>query len=156
MLGIDLSAVMVAAARERVPNAMFKQMDICDFNPLQGSYDAASAYFSLIASVSQEGIRRYLAKIHHLLRPGGFFVSATVPGDADNVQLKWMGRPVTVSSLDVDGAVLAVEGVGFEIIHTSVSNFVPKAEEAGIYRKSEVWEETHLFVHARKPEAPIN
>lgn len=155
VLGIDLSAVMVAAARERVPNARFQRMDVCDFNPPQGSYDAASAYFSLIASVSQEGIRRYLAKIHRLLRPGGFFVFATVPGDAENVQLKWMGRQVTVSSLDVDGAVLAVEGVGFEIIHTSVSNFVPKAEEAGICPKSEVWEETHLFVYARKPEATI-
>ncbi|KAG8167296.1 hypothetical protein KVR01_002985 [Diaporthe batatas] len=124
---------MVAAARERVPNARFEQMDICDFTPPQGSYDAASAYFSLLAGVSQDGIRRHLAKIHHFLRPGGFFVFATVPGNAENVQMKWMGRQVTVSSLDVDEAVLAVEGVGFEIINISVSNFVPKAEEAGIY-----------------------
>lgn len=153
VLGIDVSAVMVAAARERVSNARFKQMDICDFNPPQGSYDAASVYFSMIASVTQDEIRSHLAKIYHFLRPGGFFVFATVPEDAENVQLKWMGRPVTVSSLDADDAVLAIERVGFKIVYQSITKFMPKGEEAGICEKSEVWEEPHLFVYARKPEA---
>jgi len=130
-------------------------MDICDFNPPQGSYDAASVYFSLIASVSQAGIRRQLAKVYHFLRPGGFFVFATVPEDAENVQLKWMGRPVTISSLDVDGVVLLTEGIRFKIVHKSITKFMPKGEEAGVCEKSEVWEEPHLFVYARKPEASI-
>lgn len=98
VLGIDVSAVMVAAARERVPNARFEQMDMCDFNPPQSSNDAASVYFSLIASVTQDDIRRCLAKIYRLLRPGGFFVFATVPEDAESMHIKWMGQSVTVSS----------------------------------------------------------
>ncbi|KAG6367827.1 hypothetical protein INS49_002022 [Diaporthe citri] len=151
VLGIDVSAVMVAAARERVPNARFEQMDMCDFSPPQSSYDAASVYFSLIASVTQADIRRHLAKIYHLLRPGGLFVFATVPEDAENVQLKWMGRPVTVSSLGSDEAVLAIESAGFEIVRTKVAKFTPRGEEAGICLRSEVWEEPHLFVYARKP-----
>lgn len=153
VLGIDVSAVMVSAARERVPNARFEQMDICNFNPPQSSYDAASVYFSLIASVTQADIRRHLAKIYNLLRPGGSFVFATVPRDADNVPLKWMGRFVTVSSLGADEAVLAIERAGFEIVHNKVTKFTPKGEEAGICQKSEVWEESHLFVYAKKPPA---
>lgn len=153
VLGIDVSAVMVAAARERVPNARFEQMDICDFSPPQSSYDAASVYFSLIAGVTQADIRRYLARIHGLLRPGGLFVFATVPEDAENVQLKWMGRPVMVSSLGPDEAVLAMERAGFEIVYRKVTKFTPRGEEAGICQKSEVWEEPHLFVYARKPFA---
>lgn len=151
VLGIDVSAVMVAAARERVPNARFEQMDICDFSPPQSSYDAASVYFSLIASVTQADIRRHLAKIYHLLKPGGLFVFATVPEDAENVQLKWMGRPVTVSSLSPGEAVLAIEQAGFEIVRNKVTKFTPRGEEAGICLESEVWEEPHLFVYAKKP-----
>jgi SAM-dependent methyltransferase len=151
VLGIDISTVMVAAARERVPNAKFKQMDIRDFNPPQGSYDAASVYFSLIAGVTQDEIRTHLAKIYHFLQPGGFFVFATIAEDADKIQLKWMGRLVTVSSLDVDGAVLAVERVGFEIVYKSITTFMPRGAEAGICGESEVWEEPHLFIYARKP-----
>lgn len=151
VLGIDVSAAMVAAARERVPNARFEQMDICNFNPPKGSYDAASVYFSLIASVTQKDIKRYLTKIYELLKPGGFFVFATVPVDGESMQIKWMGRLVTVSSLSPDEAVLAVSRVGFEVVHDKVTKFMPKGEEAGICQKTEVWEESHLFVYARKP-----
>lgn len=153
VLGIDVSAVMVAAARERVPNASFEQMDISDFNPPQSSYDAASVYFSLIASVTQDDIRRHLAKIYGLLRPGGFFVFATVPEDAESVHIRWMGQFVTVSSFCPGEALLAIEASGFEIVHNKLTRFTPKGEEAGICQKSEVWEEPHLFVYARKPLA---
>lgn len=153
VLGIDVSATMVAAARDRVPNARFEQMDICDFSPPQSSFDAASVYFSLIASVTQTDIRRYLAKIYDLLRPGGLFVFATVPEDAESIQLKWMGRSVTVSSLGPNEAVLTIKRAGFEIVHEKVTKFTPKGEEAGICQQSEVWEEQHLFVYARKPLA---
>lgn len=153
VLGIDVSAVMVTAARERVPNARFERVDICDFSAPQGSYDAVTVYFSLIASVTQADILRQLAKIHDLLRPGGLFVFATVPEDVESVQLRWMGQPVTVSSLGPDEAMLAIERAGFEIVHNKVTKFTPKGEEAGICRKSEAWEEPHLFVYARKPFA---
>lgn len=153
VLGIDVSAAMVAAARDRVPNARFEQMDVCDFSPPQSSYDAVSVYFSLIASVTQADIRRHLAKIFDLLRPGGLFVFATVPEDAESIQLEWMGRPVTISSLGPNEAVLALKRAGFEIVREKLAKFTPKGEEAGICQKSEVWEEQHLFVYARKPLA---
>ena len=140
----------MAAARERVPNARFEGLDICDFSPPQGSYDAASVYFSLIASVTQDGIRKHLAKIYDRLRPGGFFVFATASGNSDNVQLKWMGGPVTASSLGLDEARLAVERAGFGIVHSKVTEFMPKGVEAGICQKLDFWEEPHLFAYARK------
>ncbi|ROV88480.1 hypothetical protein VMCG_10459 [Cytospora schulzeri] len=151
VLGIDVSSTMIAAARERVPNARFQQIDFRDFNPPQQSLDAASVYFSLIADVTQEEIKGFIAKIYGLLKPGGLFVFATLPLDVQGVQIKWMGHPMTVSSLDHEVAVENMRDVGFELVHNAVTKFLPKGAEAGICQEEEVWEEPHLFVYARKP-----
>lgn len=152
VLGIDVSSAMIAAARERVPNARFQQMDVRDFDPPQQSLDAASVYFSLLADVTQEEIKGFIAKIYRLLKPGGLFVFATLPLDVQGVQVKWMGHPMTVSSLDHEVAVEIMSHVGFELVHNAVTKFMPKGAEAGICQEEEVWEEPHLFVYARKPK----
>ena len=151
VLGIDVSSAMITAARERVPNARFEQLDFRNFNPPQQSLDAASAYFSLIADVTQEEIRDCVAKIYDFLRPGGLFVFATLPLDVQSLQVKWMGRPVTVSSLAPQAAVEMIRNVGFELVYDAVTRFTPKGAEAGICQQEDVWEEPHLFVYARKP-----
>jgi ubiquinone/menaquinone biosynthesis C-methylase UbiE len=99
VLGIDISSAMIAAARERVPAAKFEQTDIRNFSPPDSSFDAATVYFSMIASVTQEEIREFIARIYGFIKPGGLFVFATVP----------------------------------------------------IRQPEDVWEETHLFVYAKKP-----
>ncbi|KAK0630437.1 S-adenosyl-L-methionine-dependent methyltransferase [Bombardia bombarda] len=73
VLGIDISAAMLAAARERVPhaNAHFEKCDIRDFDRPDGSFDAASAYFSLIMGLSQEEIRGAWRKVFGLLKGAG-------------------------------------------------------------------------------------
>lgn len=151
VLGIDVSSAMINAARERVPNARFQQMDFRNFNPPQQSLDAASVYFSLIADVTQEEIKKFIAKIYGLLKPGGLFVFATLPLDVQGLQIKWMGRPLTVSSLEYEVALGLIRHVGFEVVYDAVTKFTPKAAEAGICQKEDVWEEPHLFVYARKP-----
>lgn len=151
VLGIDISSAMITAARERVPAAKFEQLDIRAFNPPEGSYDAATVYFSMIASVTQEEIKEFIAKIYGFIKPGGLFVFATVPIAAENLQIKWMGRPVTVSSLAPEEAVEWIGKVGFKVEHEAVSKFTPKGAEAGICKPEDVWEEPHLFVYAKKP-----
>ncbi|KAK3317181.1 S-adenosyl-L-methionine-dependent methyltransferase [Cercophora scortea] len=151
VLGIDVSGAMITAAQQRVPNATFFKLDIRDLNATPASYDAATAYFSLIAGVTQDEIRSIIAQVYALLKPGGFFVWSTVPLPADNLQIAWMGQPLVASSLPPDEAVRAVKNAGFEVIKEEVSTFLPKAAEAGICKAEEVWEETHLFVYARKP-----
>ncbi|KAJ9150320.1 Demethylmenaquinone methyltransferase [Pleurostoma richardsiae] len=150
-LGIDISAEMVKAARERVPAARFEQADVRDFSPPPASFDVATVYFSMIASVTQEEIRGFMAKIHGFLKPGGLFVFATVPIDADGIQIKWMGHPVQVSSLSPEAGVQAVRDAGFEVVYDAVTKFTPRAAEAGICKPEDVWEEPHLFVYAKKP-----
>lgn len=151
VLGIDVSSAMIAAARERVPNARFEQMDVRNFSPPPQSLDAASVYFSLIADVTQEEIKDFVSKIYEALKPGGLFVFATLPLDVKSLQVKWMGRQVTVSSLAPKAAVEMIRGVGFEVAYDAVTKFTPKAAEAGICQQDEVWEEPHLFVYARRP-----
>ncbi|KAK0729468.1 S-adenosyl-L-methionine-dependent methyltransferase [Lasiosphaeris hirsuta] len=151
VLGIDISGAMVDAARARVPAARFDKVDIRDFRPGAATYDVATAYFSLIAGVTQDEIRAVLAQVFGFLKPGGLFVWSTVPLDAERADIRWMGKPVTVSSLAPEPAVAAVRAAGFVIEHEAVTTFTPKGAEAGICQPEDVWEETHLFVYARKP-----
>jgi len=154
--GIDISSAMIAAAKERVPGAAFQQADFREYlaSALEKSetFDAITVYFSLIASVTQEEIKTAMQSVFKLLRPGGLFVFATVPIPSEGAQIRWMGKPVVVSSLAAEEAVQAVKDAGFKVEKEAVSAFTPKASEAGICQPEDVWEEPHLFVYAKKPE----
>ncbi|KAH5309836.1 hypothetical protein HBI23_155070 [Parastagonospora nodorum] len=152
VLGIDVSAAMVEAARERVPTARFEQVNMRDFiaSAAQGSFDAVTVYFSMIASMTQEEIKQFIAGIYRLIRPGGFFVFATVPVSAENLQIKFLGRLIQVSSLGPEEAVEWIKEVGFHVEREAITKFTPKGVEAGICNSEEVSEEPHLFVYAKK------
>lgn len=151
VLGIDISAAMVDAARERVPNAKFEKLDFRDFNPAPDSLDAMTIFFSLIAGVTQDEIRGFMKKAFRFVKPGGYLVWGTVPLAADNLPLAWMGKNIVVSSLSPEDAVDTVSGAGFTVISEHRSVFLPKAYEAGICKQDEIWEEPHIFIYARKP-----
>lgn len=150
VLGIDVSPVMIIAARERVPTAQFEQADTHTFDPPAASLDAVTVFFSMLAGFSQDEIKQQIKRIHSWLKPGGLFVYATVSVPGNNQEVKWMGRPVIVSGLSVEDAVAAVREAGFEIVHQKEKNFFPKAAEIGLCKVEDVWDEPHLFVHARK------
>jgi ubiquinone/menaquinone biosynthesis C-methylase UbiE len=150
VLGIDVSGGMLAAARSHVKNAQFEQVDYRAFQGEYGSFEAITVYFSLIAGVTQDEIRNAFKKIHSWLKPGGYFIFSTVPIDGNNLEIKWMGRPVVVSSLTAEEGVAAIRAAGFEILDEKQSTFMPQAVEAGICLSEEIWEETHLFVYAKK------
>ncbi|KAK0649187.1 S-adenosyl-L-methionine-dependent methyltransferase [Cercophora newfieldiana] len=154
VLGIDISGSMIAEAQKRVPlpNATFTKIDTLEFNPPPGSFDVVTLTFSLIAGVTQDEIRQVIAKLYAMLKPGGLLVFATVPVEGNNVEIKWMGRPVTVSSLSPGDTVGEIKKVGFEIVKEEESKYHPiKASSLGLCGPEDVWEETHLWVYARKP-----
>jgi len=156
VLGIDLSAGMIAEARKRVPlpNAIFEKIDTRDFNPPDESFDAVTLTFSLIAGVSQEDIRQAIAKFYRILKKGGLLMFATVAAEGNEVEIRWMGRPVVVSGLSKEELVEEMKRVGFEIEKTEESTFKPvKAVDVGLCGEGDVWEEGHLWVFARKPKA---
>lgn len=150
-LGIDISSAMIDAARRNVLNANFEKADIKTFTPSEGTkYDAVTVYFSLIASVTQQEIKDVFAKVYTWLKPGGVFVFATVPISGESLEIYWMGRPITVSSLSQEEALEALKAIGFEVLRADTSKFLPKAAQAGICEEKDVWEEDHLFVYAKK------
>lgn len=153
VLGIDISAAMIAAARERVPEARFEKRDLREWLAAtpEGELDAVTAYFSLIAGVTQAGIKEVMGEVGRVLKRGGLFVFATVPLDVESEEIVWMGNQVRVSSLAAEEVVGTMRGCGFEVLFEEVSAFTPRGEEAGICKAEEVWEEPHLFVYARKP-----
>ncbi|KAF2098556.1 S-adenosyl-L-methionine-dependent methyltransferase [Rhizodiscina lignyota] len=150
VLGIDISSNMLGAARKNVPQARFEQKDIRDFEAAPGSFDAITVYFSLIASVTQDEIRDFIKRIHGWLRAGGIFVLGTASVDGNNIEMRWMGRPVVCSGLSAEDTVSWMREVGFEVVHEDQSTFTPRAVEAGICEAEDVWEEPHLFVYARR------
>ena len=150
VLGIDISTAMIEDARKKVPDARFQKIDLLEYNPDPASFDAITVYFSMIASVTQNQIRQNIKNIYDWLKPGGVFVFGTVPVAGNNLEIKWMGRPVTVSSLEAGEAVDWIQRVGFEVVYHDVSAFTPKAVQASICKEEDVWEEPHLFVYAKK------
>lgn len=154
--GIDISPVMVSAARERVPGAHFEEGDARTYQPgaeEMGSFDAVTSYFSFIAAVSHADITNLPKRVHSWLKPGGYFVSGWVcPPDlkAENLELKWMGKDVVVSVLPREEVVKAIEEAGFEVLEKIEESYLPKAVEAGICKEGEVWDEPQVFVCARK------
>lgn len=143
---------MIEAAQKNVPNAKFEKQDIGDYNPGPASFDVITVYFSMIASVTQDEIKQNIRNIYDWLKPGGIFIFATVPVAGNNLEIKWMGRPIVVSSLEADDAVSWIRKVGYNVVHNAVTTFMPKAVEAGICTSEDVWEEPHLFVYATKPQ----
>jgi 2-polyprenyl-3-methyl-5-hydroxy-6-metoxy-1,4-benzoquinol methylase len=156
VLGIDISIKMIEVAQKVVtakePGAHFLQMDQRAFLAQAvkdgPTWDAVVSYFSMISTVTQQEVRDFVRDIYQIVKPGGFFVFATLTIDADGKESRWMGFPLTISGLSSEKMVDHIKSVGFEVVHQEVSKFKPNAVEAGIHEDDE--EETHLFVHARK------
>ncbi|KAK0611919.1 S-adenosyl-L-methionine-dependent methyltransferase [Immersiella caudata] len=156
VLGTDLSGAMIEEARKRVPlpNATFQKIDTRDFDPPSDSFDVVTLTFSIIAGVTQDDIRQTIAKLYRILKSGGLLVFSTVPVEGNNVDIVWMGRPVTVSGLSPTENLEELKKVGFEIVKSEETVYKPaKASSIGLCKEEEVWEEPHLWVYAKKPLA---
>lgn len=153
VLGIDVSPEMLNFAREHVPGPLFAQFDVKDFDADPEGFHAIAVFFSMLADFTQDEIKQQLERIYGWLKPGGLLVWATIASSAESQQMKWLGRDVVVSALSAEASLKAVQDAGFIIVDKSEQTFKPKAVEAGICTAEDVWEEPHLFVHARKPES---
>ena len=159
VLGIDISSEMIGAARERVPEARFEVADLRVWTPPGtkgddiggGGFDVITAYLSLIC-MSRSEIKDTISNIHAWLKPGGFFVFATVPSEANEETITWLGREMVVSGFTVEEIKRLFEDeIGFEVLRFEESKFLPTAVEAGLVEREENnWAEAHLFVYARK------
>lgn len=140
--GIDVSAAMVALARERVPQARFEQADVRTYTPGGDGFDAVCAFFPLLM-MEQWEVAASLERMASWVAPGGYLVVATVPGDISSLPIEFMGHRITVSSLSAQEYTARIEAAGLELLHHDTRLFHPEGALAA--------PEEHLFCYARRP-----
>ncbi|MCM6777856.1 methyltransferase domain-containing protein [Nocardia sp. CDC159] len=141
--GIDVSPVMIELARQRVPAATFHRADVREFSAEPASFDAICAFFPLL-QMPRADIDAALVRIATWLRPGGYLVAATVPVDAEQADIVFMGHPARVSSYAAADFVARLGDAGLEVVEARESTFRPDHEDA--------LPEPHLFVYCRRPD----
>ncbi|MCY0950089.1 class I SAM-dependent methyltransferase [Streptomyces sp. H27-S2] len=145
--GIDVSAAMVALARGRVPRARFEQADVRTYAPGEVGFDAVCSFFPLLM-MDQPEVAASLERMASWVRPGGYLVLATVPGDIRGLGIEFMGHRVTVSSLSAEDHLTRLTAQGLEVLHHRTVLFHPAGGLAD--------PEEHLFCYARRPAVNVS
>jgi ubiquinone/menaquinone biosynthesis C-methylase UbiE len=123
IVATDVSAAMIAIGREKaehagIDNVSFRQSGVEDFKAPDGSYDMVLGLNLLHLLPDRTAA---LAKIHRLLKPGGFFISSTVCL-ADRMWflrpvipvLQWVGKAPYVSFVGANQVLDEVATAGLE------------------------------------------
>jgi ubiquinone/menaquinone biosynthesis C-methylase UbiE len=128
---------MVDLATRQVPDAAFRHADIAEVPLDDDSFDAVCVYFSLLqmSRPAQEALVRRLARA---LRPGGSMVLATVPVDAEDVEVVFMGQAVRATSFAGEDFTGMVAAAGLTVLSAQDVLFTPDHPGAG--------PEPHLFL----------
>ncbi len=87
-----------------------------------------------------------------MVKRGGLFLYATAAVEGEGVEIKWLRRPMTVTSLNPKEAVEKIGGSGFEVVKGEVTEYNPvRAPNVGLRKHEEVLEEPLLWVYVKKP-----
>ena len=90
--GVDFSSRQIELARTNVPGASFVQADMTEVGFSAGSYDAVTAFFSII-HVPRSEHPELFTKIANWLKPGGVFLASLGKrGDEEDWDDDWLGR----------------------------------------------------------------
>jgi SAM-dependent methyltransferase len=95
VVGIDLSANMLAEARRRNPGLRFQvgSMTAMDFD--DGHFDGVCAWYSVI-HIPDEELPHVLAEFHRVLRPGGWALLAFQVGEQPREFKQMFGEQVSL------------------------------------------------------------
>lgn len=127
--GIDISPVMLDLARANVPEADFRLLDVADVDAELGVFDAVVAFFSLLM-LPRALIPDALARLHRVLRPGGWFALAMVEADVDDVPIPFLGMSVHVSGFFFEELRRLTVEAGFEILEERSLKYAPRTAQA--------------------------
>lgn len=109
--GIDISARMIALAREADPGVLLHQADLCDWKPKR-SYRFISAWDSLW-HVGLHEQRPLMLKLMGALAPGGVFLFTAGGLDAEDAHVDaTMGPALPYSTLGIPGLRKVIEDGG--------------------------------------------
>ncbi len=139
--GVDISAQQIAFAQQRILKAKFLHGDMTKLDFPENSFDAITAFYSIIHVPRQEQAG-LLCKIESWLRPGGLLViSMGANSDEAQVNENWLGGlPMYWSNFDSETNRQLVEKAGLNIISA-------KDETADEFGKPV----TFLWIVAQKP-----
>jgi SAM-dependent methyltransferase len=114
--GVDISSGQIALARYNVPNARFQVADIVEVEFPDESFDAVTAFYSII-HVPRELQPGLLEKIAGWLRVGGRFIGTFHFGESlEDYNPDWLGAPMYWSGYGPEDSRLMVEAAGLRII----------------------------------------
>ena len=134
--GVDISQRQIERARRDVPAATFIRADITSLHLPPGSFDAVTAFFSII-HVPRHEQTDLLRSIASWLRPNGlFFATMATEGKEADFDKCWLGAPMVWSGFDSDTNQDMVRMAGLDIV---------SAEEADDPERRFLW------LLARKP-----
>ena len=114
--GVDISQRQVERARLAVPNATFIRSDITSLRLPHRSFDAVTAFFSII-HVPRDEQPDLFRSVAAWLRPIGlFFATMTAKGKETDFDKNWLGAPMFWSGFDSDTNKRMVREAGLDII----------------------------------------
>jgi ubiquinone/menaquinone biosynthesis C-methylase UbiE len=93
--GIDLSAEMVARARQLNPGIEFRRGNMFALDVPDGTFDAITGFYALV-NIARPDIVRALRELRRVLKPGGFVLLAFHIGDRDLHRSEWWGAEVSL------------------------------------------------------------
>ena len=139
--GVDISTRHIKLARQQIPVATFLLADMTTLAFPPASFDAVTAFYSII-HVPREEHRTLLQSIAAWLRPGGLLVATmgTTSLEAGYEQ-NWLGAPMYWSHYDSTTNRQLVEQAGLHILNAREET----ADEDGV-------PVTFLWIVAQKPE----
>jgi SAM-dependent methyltransferase len=126
VIGVDISDVQIARARQLVPTATFLRADMASVEFPQGCFDAVVSFFALIhlPLEEQQGL---LDRIGTWLVAGGFFL-ATVGHASDTRVADFYGAPMYWSHADAITYCDWLRDAGIDVVDRV---FVPEGPHGG-------------------------
>ena len=129
--GVDFSSRQIELARINVPGASFVQADMTEVGFSAGSYDAVTAFFSII-HVPRSEHPELFTKIANWLKPGGVFLASLGKrGDEEDWDDDWLGARMFWSYHNPEKAKQQIFDAGFRIEyaeHETVENGIDGPE----------------------------
>ncbi|HVV07772.1 class I SAM-dependent methyltransferase [Amycolatopsis sp.] len=138
--GLDVSGVMISIAREQVPDAEFVHTDVRAWTSPPACWDAVCAYFPFL-QMPRADTEAVLANVARWLVPGGYLSLITVPMDAEELPVDFLGHPVRITSFPALELEERVTAAGLRVVSTYSEIFEPDGGQA----------EEHLLITARRP-----
>jgi cyclopropane fatty-acyl-phospholipid synthase-like methyltransferase len=114
VVGVDISEEQLRLARSEVPQATFVRADFADLDLPAASFDAVTAFYSIV-HVPRDEHQALFGRFWSWLKPGGLFLAAlSHVGGPDRTE-EWLGVEMFFSGFDADTNRRLVRQAGFEV-----------------------------------------